>query len=153
VKRILSIAATAAALTYFFDPENGKRRRKMALDRTAGFFRRKVRLLDRGRRRAVSTGYGAVQKAKHRSEAEKPQPDDATLKAKVESEVFRDVRVPKGRVDVNAEDGVVYLRGEVDSPDLVVELEKATRNVHGVRQVENLLSAPRGPGAEGAEPA
>jgi osmotically-inducible protein OsmY len=147
MKRILSIAAAAAALTYFFDPENGKRRRKMALDRAAGFFRRKVRLLDRGRRRAVSTGYGAVQKAKHRSETEKPQPNDATLKAKVESEVFRDPRVPKGRVDVNAEDGVVYLRGEVDSPDLVVELEEATRNVHGVRQVENLLSAPRGPEA------
>jgi osmotically-inducible protein OsmY len=147
MKRILSIAAAAAALTYFFDPENGKRRRKIALDRAAGFFRRKVRLLDRGRRRAVSTGYGAVQKAKHRSETEKPQPNDATLKAKVESEVFRDPRVPKGRVDVNAEDGVVYLRGEVDSPDLVVELEEATRNVHGVRQVENLLSAPRGPEA------
>ena len=142
MKRIAFVAASIAALTYFFDRENGKRRRRMLADRTAGFFRRKGRLLDRGRRRAVSTGYGAVQKAKHRTEEEKPQPNDATLKAKVESEVFRDARVPKGQVDVNAEDGVVYLRGEVESPDLVAELETATRKVHGVREVENLLHTP-----------
>jgi BON domain len=144
MKRIAFVAATIAALTYFFDRENGKRRRRMAADRTAGFFRRKARLLDRGRRRAVSTGHGAVQKAKHRSEEDKPQPNDATLKAKVESEVFRDARVPKGRVDVNAENGVVYLRGEVDSPDMVAELEEATRKVHGVRAVENQLHASEG---------
>ena len=142
MKRIAIVAATIAALTYFFDRENGKRRRHMVADRTAGFFRRKARLLDRGRRRAASAGYGAVQKAKHRTEEEKPQPNDATLKAKVESEVFRDARVPKGQVDVNAEDGVVYLRGEVESPDLVAELEAATRKVHGVREVENLLHTP-----------
>jgi osmotically-inducible protein OsmY len=142
MKRIAFVAASIAALTYFFDRENGKRRRRMVADRTAGFFRRKARLLDRGRRRAVSAGYGAVQKAKHRTEEEKPQPNDATLKAKVESEVFRDARVPKGQVDVNAEDGVVYLRGEVESPDLVAELEAATRKVHGVREVENLLHTP-----------
>jgi osmotically-inducible protein OsmY len=147
MKRILSLAALVAALTYFFDPENGKRRRHMAADRAAGFFRRKARLLDRGRKQAVSAGYGAVQKAKHRNEEEKPQPNDATLKAKVESEVFRDARVPKGQVDVNAEDGVVYLRGEVESPDLVAELEEATRKIQGVRGVENLLSAPEGKGS------
>jgi osmotically-inducible protein OsmY len=141
MKRTLSLAALVAALMYFFDRENGKRRRHMAADRTAGFFRRKARILDRGRKRATSAGYGAVQKAKHRNDEEKPQPNDATLKAKVESEVFRDARVPKGRVDVNAENGVVYLRGEVDSPDMVAELEEATRKVHGVRAVENQLHA------------
>jgi hypothetical protein len=142
MKRTLSLAAVIAAAMYFFDRENGKRRRHMAADRTAGLFRRKIRLLDRGRRRAASAGRGALQKAKHRNEEEKPQPNDATLKAKVETEVFRDARVPKGRVDVNAENGVVYLRGEVDSPDLVAELEEATRKVHGVREVENQLHAP-----------
>ena len=142
MKRTLSLAAIAAALMYFFDRANGKRRRRMAVDRTAGFFRRRAHQLDQGRRRVVSTGSGAVQKAKNRNEEEKPQPNDATLKAKVESEVFRDERVPKGRVDVNAENGVVYLRGEVESSDLVAELEEATRKVKGVRKVENLLHTP-----------
>lgn len=144
MKRTLSIAALAAALMYFFDRQNGKRRRRMAVDRTAGFFRHRIRQLDRSRQSAVSTGHGVAQKAKHLREEEKPQPNDATLKAKVESEVFRDVEVPKGKVDVNAEDGVVYLRGEVDSPDLVAELEKATRKVQGVREVQNLLHTPEG---------
>jgi osmotically-inducible protein OsmY len=142
MKRTLSLAALAAALTYFFDSENGRRRRHMAVDRTAGFFRRKARQLHRGRRRLTSDAYGVVQKAKHRSGEDKPQPDDATLKAKVESEVFRETGVPKHRVDVNAENGVVYLRGEVDSPDMVAELEEATRKVHGVRGVENRLHTP-----------
>jgi hypothetical protein len=144
LKRTAFFAAIVAGLVYFLDRQNGKRRRRMAVDRTAGFFRRRLRQLDRGRRGAVAAGSGVVQKAKHLREEEKPQPNDATLKAKVESEVFRDARVPKGKVDVNAEDGVVYLRGEVDSPDLVAELEKATRKVQGVREVQNLLHTPEG---------
>jgi hypothetical protein len=144
MKRTAFFAAIVAGLVYFLDRENGKRRRRMAVDRTAGFFRHRLRQVDRGRRGAVAAGSGVVQKAKHLREEEKPQPNDATLKAKVESEVFRDARVPKGKVDVNAEDGVVYLRGEVDSPDLVAELEKATRKVQGVREVQNLLHTPEG---------
>ena len=144
MKRTAFFATIVAALVYFFDRQNGKRRRHMAVDRTAGFARRRLRQLDRGRRGVVSAGQGVTQKAKHLREEEKPQPNDATLKAKVESEVFRDARVPRGRVDVNAENGVVFLRGEVDSPDLVTELEKATRKVHGVREVENLLHTPEG---------
>lgn len=144
MKRTLSLAALVAAVVYFFDRDNGKRRRRMAVDRTAGFLRSKARRFDRARRGAVSGAHGVAQKTKHLREEEKPPPNDATLKAKVESEVFRDVSVPKGKVDVNAEDGVVYLRGEVDSPDLVAELEKATRNVHGVREVQNLLHTPEG---------
>ncbi|HEU5263028.1 MAG TPA: BON domain-containing protein, partial [Gaiellaceae bacterium] len=57
----------------------------------------------------------------------------------VESEVFRDPSIPKGRINVNAENGVVVLRGEVDSADLVDRLERAVRDVQGVRGVENLL--------------
>jgi osmotically-inducible protein OsmY len=142
MKRTLSLAAIVAALVYFFDRKNGKRRRRVAVDRTAGLLRRGTRRIDRARRGAVSGAYGVAQKAKHLREEEKPQPNDATLKAKVESEVFRDARVPKGQVDVNAEDGVVFLRGEVESHDLVQDLEKATRRVQGVRDVENLLHTP-----------
>ena len=144
MKRTVFFAAIVAGSVYFLDRQNGNRRRRMAVDRTAGFFRRRLRQLDQGRRSVAAAGSGFTQKSKHLREEEKPQPNDATLKAKVESEVFRDERVPKGKVDVNAEDGVVYLRGEVDSPDLVAELEKATRKVHGVREVENLLHTAEG---------
>lgn len=35
MKRLLAIAGAIGALTYFFDPTSGRRRRKLALDRTA----------------------------------------------------------------------------------------------------------------------
>jgi osmotically-inducible protein OsmY len=127
-----------AALAYFFDPDNGRRRRKVAIDRTGRLARRSAW---RARGAAVYAG-GLKEKATHLSEQEKPQPDDVTLTRKVETEIFRDADVPKGQINVNTEDGVVYLRGEVKQPDLIKDLEEKARNVQGVLAVENLLHAP-----------
>ena len=139
------MAAAGAALAYFLDPESGRRRRAVTKDRVAAFFRRGGRRLERtGRGVAAGTG-GLAKKVTHLREEEKPQPNDATLASKVESEIFRDPDVPKGQVSVNAENGVVYLRGEVESPDLVSRLEQAARDVKGVRDVENLLHTPGTP--------
>jgi osmotically-inducible protein OsmY len=68
--------------------------------------------------------------------------DDQTLKAKVESEVFRETEAPKGDVNVNVEFGVVYLRGELEDQSLIQELEQRVRTVQGVSRVENLLHTP-----------
>ena len=67
--------------------------------------------------------------------------DDVTLARKVETEIFRDAEVPKGKINVNAENGKVVLRGEVDEPSLIEDLEQRTKKVQGVREVENLLTA------------
>lgn len=69
-------------------------------------------------------------------------PNDADLVQRVESEVFRDPDIPKGRINLNAEDGTVVLRGQVERPDQIRAVEKAVRKVHGVREVENLLHLP-----------
>jgi osmotically-inducible protein OsmY len=69
-------------------------------------------------------------------------PDDVTLVHKVESIVFRDPTFPKGQINVNAEEGRVFLRGQVDRPELIRELEEAVRRVPGVRGVENRLHLP-----------
>lgn len=65
--------------------------------------------------------------------------DDATLKAKVESELFRDEHEVKGSVNVNAQEGIVQLRGELPSQDLIESLVERTQRIHGVKDVENLL--------------
>ena len=65
--------------------------------------------------------------------------DDGTLKAKVETELFRQEHEVKGAVDVNAQNGVVQLRGELPSRDLIDALVARTRKIHGVKDVENLL--------------
>ena len=68
--------------------------------------------------------------------------DDATLKDKVESELFRDEQEVKGAINVNAQQGTVQLRGELPSRDLIDALVDRTRRIHGVRDVENLLHTP-----------
>jgi osmotically-inducible protein OsmY len=72
----------------------------------------------------------------------KLNPDDQTLVDRVESEIFRDRNEVKGKVNINAEEGVVVLRGELDSQDLIDDLVNAVRDVDGVRNVENLLHLP-----------
>jgi osmotically-inducible protein OsmY len=146
MKRFLATAAAvSAALTYFFDPQNGKRRRKMLADRTAGFFRRSGRRAERAGRAVASEASGLKQKATHLREQEKPQPDDVTLARKVETQLFRPADAPKGQVSINVEQGVVYLRGEVDRPELIEDLEAKAKKVKGVREVENLLHLPGTP--------
>jgi hypothetical protein len=68
--------------------------------------------------------------------------DDWTLKAKVESELFRDEHEVKGAVNVNAQEGVVQLRGELPSRDLIDALVERTAKIQGVKDVENLLHTP-----------
>jgi osmotically-inducible protein OsmY len=139
MRKLIAVAGLGAGLTYFFDRENGARRRAQARDRFLAFFRGRGRDLGGVGKSVQSQAYGLVQKAKHRTEQPKPDPDDATLAQKVESEIFRAADVPKGQINVNAEHGVVILRGEVAQADLIEELEKKTRAVQGVKGVENLL--------------
>jgi osmotically-inducible protein OsmY len=129
--------AIGAALAYFFDPDSGRRRRKIFVDKTGKYFRQ----TSRQAQGVGAQAQGLKQKATHRDEQEKPEPNDATLARKVETEIFRDASVPKGQINVNAEDGVVYLRGELE-PDLAEELAEKARQVQGVLGVENLLHAP-----------
>lgn len=140
--RRLRLIALGAALTYFFDPENGKRRRKLAADRLAGLARRHGQRAIKG---TVSRAHALKQKGAHLREEPKPQPDDVTLARKVETEIFRDADIPKGRINVNAENGKVVLRGEVEQPELIKDLEQRTKKVQGVQEVENLLHVPGTP--------
>jgi osmotically-inducible protein OsmY len=141
MRKIVIAAAAALGAAWFMDPQSGRRRRAMLRDRVAAFFRRSARSGGRAARGVASEAYGLKQKATHLREEPKDF-DDQTLKAKVETELFRGPDTPKGQVNVNAQHGVVQLRGEVDSPELIDELVARTRSVQGVREVENLLHLP-----------
>jgi len=135
----LRLIALGAALSYFFDPDNGKRRRKVAVDRLAALFRRHGGRIAGG---TMAKGHALKQKATHVREEPKPQPDDVTLARKVETEIFREPEVPKGKINVNAENGKIVLRGEVDSAEMIEELVDKARKVQGVQDVESLLHTP-----------
>jgi hypothetical protein len=83
--------------------------------------------------------------------------DDVALARKVETIIFRDDSVPKGKIDVNAADGVVWLRGEAKNPEMIKTLEREASAIPEVKKVENLLHlpktpAPTRPDAPGSQP-
>lgn len=134
-------AAGGALAAFFLDPASGRRRRAQLVQQVSGFFRRRGRQARRLSRAAGAEAYGLAQRAAHL----RPEPkdlNDPELAHKVETEIFRDAHVPKGRINVSAHDGIVALRGEVERPELIEELVEKARRVPEVREVENLLHLP-----------
>jgi osmotically-inducible protein OsmY len=144
--KLLIGAAAGAAAVWFLDPERGEGRRSQAL----GY-------AQKGKEQAAQTGETLGQTAQtvkgkvglEGSEEERAPAgerlNDPALKAKVESEIFRSEDAPKDKVSVNVEDGVVYLRGELDDPEAVERLREAASKVDGVQGVESLLHGPDEP--------
>jgi hypothetical protein len=118
-----------------------RRRRVELRDRSAGMFRRTGRRAARFGRHTGSLAHGLTQRAIHVRQPRRDY-DDATLADRIRTEIFRPADVPKGQINVNVQDGVVQLRGEVPRPELIDDLLHQVRRIHGVREVENLLHLP-----------
>jgi osmotically-inducible protein OsmY len=141
--KILFGAAIGAAAAWFLDPNDGTRRRNVVRDKTTTYARRGK---EEAARKATYAGETVKGKATAVAPGTEREPagerlNDPALKAKVESEIFRDPDSPKGQVSVNVEDGVVYLRGELDDEAKIEGLREAAARVEGVRGVESLLQA------------
>jgi BON domain len=117
-KAIGAAGAAGLAAGYFLDPDSGKRRRHIARDRALALIRKEA------------------------ERPNKPAPNDQALAERVRSEIFQPADGPKESVNINVENGVVYLRGEVERPDQIRELVKQAESVDGVAGVENLLHTP-----------
>ena len=137
-------AALGAVAAYFFDPDRGRGRRAQARDQFAGLLRRAGDGAERRARwsRGPLVGIGARMAGRF---APTEPMNDATLAAKVESELFRDPGVPKGRINVNAENGTVILRGVAESRDQIEKLLATTASIHGVSVARSLLRTPDEP--------
>jgi hypothetical protein len=150
----LVIAAAAAVcgvmvgalVAYFLDPKAGRRRRHTARDRALSRARRSERRAAARARRAESHAVGVARRTLNAARRRHREPfDDVTLARKVESELYRRARVPKGHLSINAEDGFVFLRGVMERPEEIERVEVATRQIEGVREVENLIHLPGTP--------
>jgi osmotically-inducible protein OsmY len=142
--KLLFGAAIGAAAAWFLDPNDGTRRRNVVRDKTIKYARRGK---DEAARKATYAGETVKGKATAAAPGTGREPagerlNDPALKAKVESEIFRDPDVPKGQVSVSVEDGVAYLRGELENPAMIEGLREAAARVEGVRGVESLLHTP-----------
>jgi osmotically-inducible protein OsmY len=144
IQFILAALAGVAAM-FFLDPDRGKRRRALARDRGAGLVRRAQATSERLQRRVVSDTYGVSRRLTHPDVTQDMPPNDAALAQKVMTELFRDRRIPKGSINVSAAQGVVQLRGQVEHPEEILEIEGRVRRIPGVADVEVLLHLPNTP--------
>ena len=101
--------------------------------------------------RAPSREPSAVERAQPASTAEPKPLNDVAITRKVETEIFRDPDVPKGQIDVNTAGGVVWLRGEAKTPEMINDLERLASEIPEVERVENLLHLPKTPAPSRAD--
>jgi osmotically-inducible protein OsmY len=142
VASLLAAAGVGALAEFLFDRERGARRRHIVRDRTRAALRRRSRDAVRRAKYLEGVAEGVAYKTAHAVPGvgrHKEPLDDVTLAQKVESIAFRAAGVPKGQVSVNAEDAVIYLRGQLESDTQIEELIRATRAIEGVNGVKNLL--------------
>jgi predicted exporter len=146
--QLATVAATGlaagVALEFFLDPRNGRQRRRLVRDRVRAALRRGARDVGRQTRYEAGKVAGITHRITH-PQHEPAELDDISLVHKVESELFRDRSIPKGRISINADRGIVVLRGQLDDAEVIERVEREVRKVAGVRDVDNLLHLPGAP--------
>lgn len=138
--RLSLLGAVVGAVAYFLDPRSGRGRRARTKDQLRSKLRGTADEAERTSTRVQNKLKGVTQ-AVTRPGGEAPD-DDKTLVDKIKSEVLGGSEYAGQDVVVDAVDGVVTLRGQLDRPDQIDELAAAVAAVPGVRQVENYLHPP-----------
>jgi hypothetical protein len=131
--------ACGALVAYVFDPTAGRRRRAIARDRAIGVVNRAGRRLTRLGRAAGATYCAWVGKATHPRFTLPPPVDDVVLVDRVKAVLFREHDFPKGRISIDAANGCVSLRGEIERYEQIDQIESVVWGIPGVSDIENLL--------------
>jgi BON domain-containing protein len=137
-------AVAGAAAAYLLDPVSGKGRRTRMRSMAAGRVRGAGRRVARMSRGIGSRTYGTAQHLRHLRQEPKDF-DDATLAQKVRSEVIGRPGMHADGVNVEAHEGTVVLRGEVEHPQDIKRLSKAVAKLPGVEDVVTYLHLPETP--------
>lgn len=139
-------AAAGAALAFLMDPARGRGRRAQLVDRVRGGAHAGQRRADRTVR-GVRARVNAVAARSSAAMRDRPaiEANDATLAERVESELFSDQTIPKGALNVNAENGIIVVRGELPDAEMRERVETAIRRIPGVWEVNNLTHLPGEP--------
>jgi osmotically-inducible protein OsmY len=138
-------AALGAGLMFFLDPARGERRRNMTMDRLGALFRRLGSQTEKKVKFVGGHAYGIVQETvPHRRD--NPDPDDLTLRDRVETEIFRDRETSRERINVDVvEHGIVELRGELPHQEDIDDLIDRVKSIPDVREVHSYLHLPGTP--------
>lgn len=146
-RAILAAVSFGALLMYIFDPAHGRRRRALAGDQVAhaghAFAHVRSRVARRWRfLRGVAKGVGHDAGHIVRHNGHYPLVDNETLVARARSEVLGDDRLKAGEIHVDAYEGCVTLRGQLEDVRQIQRVINATKHVDGVIEVRSYLHLP-----------
>jgi uncharacterized membrane protein len=132
---IISGMGLGAGLMYVFDPDRGRRRRSLVVDKVISAQHELRRATDKATRDLMNRGRGIVYDtwAALRS----GNCPDVVLEERVRARLGRVVSHP-GAINVQAHDGVATLRGSVLRAE-ADDLTHAVASIRGVRGIENQL--------------
>lgn len=147
--------AAGASLMYYLDPAAGRRRRARVRDRLAHVRRIATRTVPETFRRRGRFLGGVAKGVRHDAAELMPhhhaRVGDDTLVARVRSEVLRDERYKAGEIHVDAYEGCVTLRGQLEQEADIRDIVDRTRRVEGVSEVRSYLHLPGTPPPNKAE--
>jgi osmotically-inducible protein OsmY len=133
------------SLALLFDGERGERRRARLRSGGRSVYRGVKQRLNRQSRIASDSVYGNARERLKMYQPDNPNPDDNTLRDRIESEAFRHDTAPPGEYNLNVEDGIAVLRGQLNSQEDIQLLIELVAEVPDVRGVESYLHTPGTP--------
>ncbi|MGI8824884.1 MAG: BON domain-containing protein [Chloroflexota bacterium] len=159
MRKLFIVISVVGGAFYFLHPAKGKRRRQDALDRfgsslgggsqSGGFASQAQSIASSvaGQAQSVASKVSSqtpavVRETVQRGHPDNPNPDDNTLRDRVETELFRDSEIPKGELNIFVVDGVVDLRGELPSQTMIDKVIQRAESVEHVRGVRSYLHLP-----------
>lgn len=145
----LGALGLGALAMYYGDRANGRRRRALVRDRFAHLRKVVTRDLPRRAERKGRFAGGVARGIQHGAvgllDRRHAAVDDETLVARVRSEALRDRDIHSGEIAVDAYEGCVTLRGQLERREEIQELVERTRRVEGVTEVRSYLHLPGTP--------
>ena len=142
VTRLSMLGAFVGAAVYFLDPRNGPGRRSRAKDQLQSKLRGTSEQVDQMASHVENKAEGLAHTV---TSSEKAPEDDKTLVDKIKSEVLGGSDYAGHDVVVNAVNGVVTLRGQLERPEQIDSLATDVAAVPGVTKVENFVHLPEQP--------
>jgi hypothetical protein len=141
---IVGAITAGAVLMFILDPQTGGRRREVVKDRAGVAAQSAGGAIGTAAQKAATGAKEVSQKAIQLIPLQSFgfHTNGSALVHEVERAVYDDPDVSKGQLSLDAHDGVVFLRGEVERPEQIESIEQTVRGVPGVRDVENLLHLP-----------
>ncbi len=124
---------------YFFDPRLGRRRRSVARDRGAKAMRQMTRIVGKKARFSAGKTRGYYARSRHVVARPATESADAIVEQRIRSDALRDVGVSTRDVEIDVEDGVVTLTGEVVGDKRASDLVARIGKVPGVENVAAML--------------